>query len=226
MQDTRILVAAGRTLFRQGLVAMIAAAPGFTVVGDAADADEARRAAVRERPDLIVLDTELPCPDGGCDLVACLRAVCDRMAIVVLGEADRTAGSDSDGDSALRAEREHALLQGATAYLPARADAGELLRLLTAVAATLPHAASASDSPTDAPASARATNGPGSPRITEREQSIVAMIAQGLCNKEVAHRLGISTQTVKNHVSRLLEKLALADRTQLAVYAVEHKFEF
>jgi DNA-binding NarL/FixJ family response regulator len=52
------------------------------------------------------------------------------------------------------------------------------------------------------------------------------MIAQGLCNKEVAHRLGIGTQTVKNHVSHLLEKLALADRTQLAVYAVEHNFEF
>jgi DNA-binding NarL/FixJ family response regulator len=226
MQNTRVLVAAGRALFRQGLAALIGAAVGFAVVGEAADADEARRLAVRERPELIVLDTELPCVDGGCDLIACLRAVCERSAIVVLGEADRAANSEEEGESALRAEREHALLQGATAYLPARADAGELLRLLTTLAATLACAVAEPGAQAEGGTQARQAAVNGSGRITEREQTIIVLIAQGLCNKEVAHRLGISTQTVKNHVSRLLEKLALADRTQLAVYAVEHKFEF
>src|SRR5437588_686435 len=125
-----------------------------------------------------------------------------------------------------RAERAHVLGQGATAYLPARADAGELLRLLAAVAET--HGCRDDDARAQADAGAPARQGAagGSSRITEREQTIIVMIAQGRCNKEVAHRLGISTQTVKNHVSRLLEKLALADRTQLAVYAIEHNFEF
>src|SRR5205823_4997519 len=60
------------------------------------------------------------------------------------------------------------------------------------------------------------------PVVTERERAVIGLIAQGLCNKEIAQRLNISTQTVKNHVSRLLEKLDCADRTQLAVYALEH----
>jgi len=229
-------VAAGRTLFRQGLAALIAGADGLALAGEAADADEARRVAARELPDLIVLDAELPCHEGGCDVVACLRATCGHTAIVVLGEADRAAASEEQAESALREERAHALRQGAAAYLPARADAGELVRLLyTLAAGTLcadsaaadPNSDGAGERAPDAIAGSRAdAAGPGRHRITDRERAIVVMIAQGLCNKEIAHRLAISTQTVKNHISRLLEKLELADRTQLAVYGVEHHFEF
>ncbi len=226
MAEIRVLIAAGRTLFRQGLTALICSYPGFHVVGGAADADEARRFAVRERPDLILLDIELPCTEGGCDIVACLRAACAHTAIVVLGEADRTAGSEEEAESALREERAHAMMQGAAAYLPARADAGEMRRLLTAVAATVTKSDASPGSLPTVDSQPRSASGPRINPITEREREIIVMIAQGLCNKEVAHRLCISTQTVKNHVSRLLEKLALADRTQLAVYAVEHHFDF
>jgi DNA-binding NarL/FixJ family response regulator len=223
MATVRVLVAAGRTLFRQGLVALIASHVEFHVVSEAADGVEARRLTARELPDLILLDSELPNADGPCAIVTCLRAMAPRAAIVVLGEADKLAGSEAEAESALRAERSAALSQGAVAFLPARADSSELLRLLIAAAAT--RACTDDEGDAAAPLGVAERNG-GRRRITEREQSIIAMIAQGLCNKEVAHRLGISTQTVKNHVSRLLEKLALADRTQLAVYAIEHKFEF
>ena len=228
MDVSTVLVAAERTLFRQGLVALIGAGPEFAVVGEAADADEARRISVREQPALIVLDSQLQRSEGACELVACLRAASPRTAVIVIGEADLAAGSEAEADGALRAERTLVLNQGAVAYLPARADSGELLRLLTAVAAT--RACDESEAGGGHVAgqvrAAPAPAGSARRRITERERSIIAMIAQGLCNKEVAHRLGIGTQTVKNHVSHLLEKLALADRTQLAVYAVEHHFEF
>lgn len=220
MNNRRLIIAAERTMFRQGLAALIAADGRFEVAGDAADCDELRRLASRESPDLIVLDSDLP-PSEGCDVIACLRALCPRAGIIVLGEADRNVASETEADDALRAERARVLSDGAIAYLPARADCGELLRLLCAVAAArdCPEGDGALDGN-------RVSGGSGRHRVTERERTIVAMIAQGLCNKEIAHRLGISTQTVKNHVSRLLEKLALADRTQLAVYAVEHDFEF
>ena len=227
MEIATVLIAAERTLFRQGLVALIASWPGFAPVGEAADAYEARRISDREQPDLVVLDSELQRAEGACDLVACLRAGNPSTAIVVIGEADLAAGSEAEAESALRAERARVLSQGAIAYLPARADSRELLRLLTAVAAT--RACKEGDGAGSVDGHAKPTPGPHASvrrRITERERSIIAMIAQGLCNKEVAHRLGIGTQTVKNHVSHLLEKLALADRTQLAVYAVEHHFEF
>ncbi len=224
MTQIRTIIAAERTLFRQGLVALVGADQLFVVVGEASDPDEARRTAEREHPELIVLDSDLTRAEGGCEIVSRLRAACPAAAIVVLGEADRTSSPEAAAEEALRSERAQARGQGADAYLPARADRSELLRVLSAATATKKCA----DDDGHA-----ASNIPHWPvrsghrhRITEREQAIVALIAQGLCNKEVAHRLGISTGTVKNHVSHLLEKLALADRTQLAVYAVEHHFEF
>lgn len=65
-------------------------------------------------------------------------------------------------------------------------------------------------------------DGANQPRITEREQEILTLITSGLSNKEIAHRLAIQTQTVKNHVSKLLEKLKMDDRVQLAVYNIDH----
>ena len=190
MQHTRVVVGAGRTLFRQGLAALIAAETGFVVVGEAADADALRRLAEREQPDLILVDSDLPCPEGGCDFIACVRATCGQAQIVVLGEADRAVHSEAEAESALRAEREHALLQGASAYLPARADAQELLRLLTALSPI--EAGGGQDTVNLTPPVPRASGsaGPATHQITERERAIIAMIAQGLCNKEVAYRLG------------------------------------
>jgi DNA-binding NarL/FixJ family response regulator len=223
MSETRVMVAAERTLFRQGLAALIDGYADFVVVGEGASADEARRITLHERPDIIVLDSALLRAEGACDLVMCLRADCPHAGIVVIGEADLAAESEEEAEIALREERSQVLQKGALAYIPARVDQSELLRTLSHVTATLRDEQS--------PAAAHAHDagiGNGSPRhkITERERAVIAMVAQGMCNKEVAHRLGISTQTVKNHVSHLLDKLALADRTQLAVYAVEHHFEF
>lgn len=92
-------------------------------------------------------------------------------------------------------------------FVPITASGGELLRVIRA-----------SHVCDDIPALPRRDT----TALTERELTIVELLADGLSNKEIAHRLGIGAQNVKNHISHLLEKLGFVDRTQLAVYAVEH----
>lgn len=227
MKPIRLVIAERRTLFRQGLAALLSADPDFVVVGEAADADEARRVCARVLPDLILLDAALPNGDevDGLAAIAGLRVCCPRASLIVIGEAGDTPESGrrvaSDrAETAAQTERRHALQLGAAAYVRPTVDYTELLRSLRAIGA-----ADRAQEDTFNEAAGRENAGgeiTGEARIhlTEREQAVIGLIAQGLCNKEIAHRLGISTQTVKNHVSHLLEKLALADRTQLAVYAI------
>jgi two-component system nitrate/nitrite response regulator NarL len=233
MSRIRLVVAEGRTLFRQGLVALLSTEADFVVVGEAANAEEAHRTCLHVLPDLILLDATLP--GGDCaerlDIVTRLRACCPLAAIVVLGEAEPLEAEDSAGAMTAQIERHRAHYLGAAAYLHAGLDHGELVRALRTVAAARPGTDVNSDSTIaeglHQPRSAGTeySSEPGSisskSSLTERESAILVLIAQGLCNKEIAYRLGISTQTVKNHVSHLLEKLALADRTQLAVYTLE-----
>jgi DNA-binding NarL/FixJ family response regulator len=229
MKPVRLVIAEGRTLFRQGLAALLRAEADF-VVSEAGDAAEARRVCLRVQPDLILLDAALPDGAGhdGLAVTASLRVHCPQAAIVVIGEAEGAAAPAAE--SREEWERRRALQAGAAAYLRPTVDQAELFRTLRTAAAvrggddSLSSLSPAEIAPGDA--ASPETGADGKPVITERERAVIALLAQGLCNKEIAHRLGISTQTVKNHVSHLLEKLALADRTQLAVYAIEHHFEF
>ncbi len=239
MAKIRLVVAEGCTLLRQGLVALLNAEADFAVVGEASDAEEAHRVCLHALPDLILLAASLPGADRAerLDVITRLRACCPAAAVVVLGADDLALAADAAHQAALQVERNRALFLGAAAYLHVGLDHTELARALRAVAAARLCADHENNvAPTQeedrlrAGSDACGTN-PGSggfdlpkSHLTERESAIVVLIAQGLCNKEIAHRLGISTQTVKNHVSHLLEKLALADRTQLAVYALEQGF--
>src|SRR5690348_5586387 len=113
MIELRVLVAAERTLFRQGLVALVESHAEYAVVGEGANADETRRIAAHECPDVILLDSELIEAESPVDLVMVLRAQCPNAAIVVIGEADLAAGSETEADSALKEERTRVLQEGA-----------------------------------------------------------------------------------------------------------------
>jgi DNA-binding NarL/FixJ family response regulator len=207
VQRIRLVVVEQRTLFRQALVALLKGEPDMEIVGEAAGADEARLLCLRTAPDAILLDESLLCPEieQELNLFSRLTAAAPAAALVVMGRA-----GDTTDLSTATVERARTLQEGATAYVCATIDHAELARCIRNAVQHHRH---------EAPALPISSN---EMHVTERERAVAALIATGLCNKEIAQRLGISTQTVKNHVSHVLEKLALADRTQLAVYALEH----
>jgi two-component system nitrate/nitrite response regulator NarL len=221
MQSTLFAVIAdSRTLFRQGLAALLVAG-GVEVVGEAADGDDLLRACRHCKPHVIVLAANMLQPSGEPNAIEQARACCPEASVLVIGEAG--AAPIWDGDSTLEArereERAAALARGADAYLSASVENGVLLRAVRWLADGDGEEAHTSD---DAELRLLVPLTGMTCAVTDRERAILALISHGMSNKEIAHRLGIHTQTVKNHVSHLLEKLAFADRTQLAVYAVEN----
>lgn len=216
MKPVRVVVAEERSLFRQGIGALIrliqpdlcGADPSYDVVGEAGSLETLRMVCARVSPDLVVMSARLAgAASDWSRVVACLQDDARRVSVILLGEEPNEIG----------AARRLAAQAGAVAYLPVTVEREELARALR-FAVTGPPGGEEPSPPLHRRAGA-------SHPITERERAIIHLVTHGLCNKEIACRLGIGAQTVKNHVSHLLEKLALADRTQLAVYALEHGLE-
>jgi len=222
MQKIHLVIAEGRTLFRQGLAALLCAEPDLVVVGEAGNNAEARQVCARLMPDVILLDASLPNTEGGDCLEAIppLRVCCPESVILVIGEAGVIANaSENEAERAAQTERRRALQMGAAACVRVVADHGELVRIIRELAARRALAIKDLPEPEGTPDSTE--TGLRHP-LSERERMILALLTQGLCNKEIAHRLGIRPQTVKNHISHLFDKLDLADRVQLAVYALKN----
>ncbi|MCS6776943.1 MAG: response regulator transcription factor [Chloroherpetonaceae bacterium] len=192
----RIVLVEDRILFRQGLAALIHAETDLEVAGEACDVDEARRICSRTRPEIIVISERLLWQEHTPSARAILEACCPGTVLVTL--RDHSPATDTVPGS----------MELPTLY--ADRDRLAFIRALRALASGTRYR--------HLPASL-------SPTITRREREILHMLVQGLSNKEIAQRLALRTQTVKNHVSRLLNKLCLVDRTQLAVYALEHHLD-
>lgn len=223
MKPIRLVIAEARTLFRQGLAALLASEADLEIVGEAGNAEEARRLCTRVQPDVILLDAVLPHGDepDGLAAIAGLRVCCPHAAILVIGEAGEASLpgltlSEEQVRAAAQVERQRALSLGAMGYVRATIDAGELARTIHALVSEAAGESSALQA-IEAHAGCRKR-----PLITERDQAVMELIAQGLTYKEIASRLGISLQTVKTHVGNMLKRLELADRTQLALYALTH----
>ena len=175
------------------------------VVGEAADGDEAVAAAERLEPDVVLMDLVMPGTDG----VEAIRRLRERgvsSRVIVLT-------SFVDDDKLFPAVR-----AGAAGYLLKNVQPQELVSAIRAV--------HAGESPVDPAVAGRllaevAAPSPG-PRqpLTAREREVLVLIARGLPNKLIARDLGVSEKTVKTHVSSILGKLGLTDRTQAALYAV------
>jgi len=202
-----VVVADDQELVRDGLALVLASAPGIQVVGVAADGAEALALVRAHRPDVVLLDIRMPGTDGLTALPAIL-AEFPAVRVLMLTTYD----VDEYVLEALRGGAAGYLLKdvprdGLTAAVLAAA-AGDTL-LDPSVARRLAGA----PPPRTPPDLARATG-----RLTPRERDILAEVAQGWSNREIAERLFLSEATVKTHVAHVLEKLSARDRVQLAVW--------
>jgi NarL family two-component system response regulator LiaR len=203
----RLLIVDDHAVVRQGLRFLCEQEPDIEVVGESATGAVAVSMARAARPDVVLLDLFLPDRDGVAVLTE-IHGVDPGIAVVML--------TSSPDDAHLVA----AVRAGATSYLLKTAEIGEVLATIRAAArgeSTLPPAVA-----TRLLNAMRTQGRPDDPlqRLTPREADVLACLADGQPNREIARALLISEETVKTHVSSILTKLGLADRTQAAIYAL------
>jgi DNA-binding NarL/FixJ family response regulator len=215
-QPLRIVIADDQAIVREGLVQLLGGLSGIEVAGAAADGEQALALVAQHHPDAILLDLHMPVLDG---IGATRRLVAEHpeVAIVVL----TTYVDDESVREALRA--------GARSYLTKDADRTEIATALRAAAGGLtvfdPRVHATLLAATSAPAVPVADSSPlADPPdgLTHREVEILALIAQGLNNPEIAERLFLSNHTVKTHINRIFAKTGSRDRVAAIAYAQTH----
>jgi DNA-binding NarL/FixJ family response regulator len=207
-EPVRVLVADDHALFRDGLRGLLQSTPEFELVGEVETGAAAVDCAARQRPDLILMDLQMP-GMGGVEATRRIIQAQPHVRVLVMTMFD----DDASVFAAMRA--------GALGYLLKGARYPEVLRALRAVAS-----GEAIFSPAIAArlsqyfARAPSTRLPGAfPELSAREQEVLTLIAQGLGNPAIAARLDIRPKTVRNHVSSVLSKLQVADRAEAALRA-------
>ena len=199
----RILIADDHAVVRQGLRMFLGLDPDLDVVGEAVDGAEALRLARELKPDVVLMDLLMPEMDG-IRATAAIRTELPDVEVVAL----TSVFDDSSVIGAVRA--------GAIGYLLKDTQADELCRAIKAAAA-----GQVQLSPRAAARLMREVRAPESPEsLTERETSVLRLLARGKANKEIARELHIGEQTVKTHVGNILAKLGVQSRTQAALHAV------
>ncbi|HET7686457.1 MAG TPA: response regulator transcription factor [Candidatus Limnocylindria bacterium] len=204
----RVLLADDHPVYRDGLRLTLDGWEAATLVGEAADGDAAVQLAARLRPDVILMDLQMP-GRSGVEATRAITAADPAVAVVVLTMFE----DDAMVVAALRA--------GARGYLLKGATRDELRRAIVAAAsgAAILGPAVADRLTTLLTDAGRAA--PPFPDLTDRERQVLELVAQGRANPDIARRLGISEKTVRNHVSLILDKLAVGGRSEAIVRARE-----
>ncbi|MGW9210394.1 response regulator [Embleya sp. NPDC055664] len=226
----RVLVVDDQELVREGIASLLGIQPGITVIGAVSDGRQAVAVAVAEHPDVILMDVRMPVLDGVA-AVAQIRERAPLCRVIMLTTFD----DDEYVTDALRAGAVGYLLKNlpsaqlAAAVRLARAGVAQLDASITRrLAANLaraepePRPVDAVVSLPEARSGSGSGSGPGPGVLTERETAVLRLIATGSTNREIASRLYLSEGTVKNHISRILSRLGLRDRTHAAIYAHDH----
>jgi NarL family two-component system response regulator LiaR len=210
----RVVIADDHRVVRDGLCYLLGQEPGVEVVGEAGDGRQAVDVVAATRPDVLLLDLYMPGLDGHAVLAALRDAPLSdnqhRPAVVVLTSA-------TDDEHLIRAVQ-----AGATSYLLKTAPAEDVIAAVRDAAA-----GTASLSPDLLTRLTQALRRPPPPDplqpLSPRERDVLALIARGHSNRQIARDLAIGEQTVKTHVRSILAKLGLQDRVQAAIFALRHQ---
>jgi two-component system, NarL family, response regulator DevR len=201
----RIVLCDDHELVRRGLRSVLQGVPGYEVVAEAGDADEALAAVEELRPDVVVMDVRLPARSG---IEACrdIRSAHPETRVLIL-----TSYAD---DEALFSS----IMAGASGFVLKQVRGADLVGAIREVAA----GRSLLDPSVTARVLARlrdgATAGPGGDQLTEQERKILDLVAEGLTNRQIAEQVFLAEKTVKNYVSNILMKLGLSRRAEVAAY--------
>jgi len=192
-----VLIVDDQDLVREGLRMLLEAEPDLSVAGEAGNGGQALAQARRLDPDVILMDVRMPEMNGIEATTRLVQAGC-RARVLMLTTFN------------LDEYVYHALKAGASGFLLKDASRERLTSAVRAAAAG------------ETLLAPGAAAGPSAGRLSERELDVVRLVAQGLSNAEIAARLHLSEATVKSHIARILAKLGLRDRVQVAVFAYEH----
>lgn len=204
---TRVLIVDDHPVFRDGLSGLLATLPDIVIVGSVGTAEEALDTVRQEAPDVVLMDLNLP-GTSGVEATRWVVAEAPATAVLVVTMVD-------DDDSVFAA-----LTAGARGYVLKGAPAGEISAAIRTIAAggAVFGAAIAARLVAGSAHPPAAVQAPGG-ELTKREREVLEILARGASNQQIARTLGLSLKTVQNHVSRILDKLQAADRTQAALRA-------
>ncbi|PJN55786.1 Transcriptional regulatory protein LiaR [Paenibacillus sp. GM2FR] len=216
----RLLIADDHAMVRRGLQVFLATQPDIEMVGEAANGEETLETAKHLNPDVVLMDLNMPILNG-IDTTARLKKEQPHIKVIVLT-------SFIDYDHVLPAIR-----AGARGYLLKDIEPEDLVAAIRRVnegqVELHPDAAGLLMTHVTSPAGADETSASGHQeeaaqldKLTRREQEVLQLIASGMNNREISEALYITEKTVKTHVSHLLDKLGVSDRTQAAIYALKH----
>lgn len=211
----RVLIVDDHALFRRGLEIVLAQEADITVVGEANDGVEAVAKAAELLPDIVLLDVRMP-RRGGIEACTAIKGVAPSARLIMLTMSDEEA------------DLYEAIKAGATGYLLKEIPPHEVADSVRAVyhGQSLISPAMASKLLTEFATmikGAGAEDQVPAPQLTDRELEVLKLVATGLNNRDIAKKLFISENTVKNHVRNILEKLQLHSRMEAVVYAVRKK---
>ncbi|WP_345893832.1 ribosome-associated translation inhibitor RaiA [Nocardioides sp. TF02-7] len=212
-EPVRVLVVDDQELFRRGLTMLLGTEPGIEVVGEASDGTEGTDLAIRSAPDVVLLDVRMP-KQSGIEACVAIKEALPTTKIVMLTSSDEEA------------DLYEAVKSGASGYLLKDSSIEEVAQGIRVVAEgqslISPSMAAKLIDEFKTMSKPERASGPAL-KLTDRELEVLRLVAKGLSNRDVAQRLAISENTVKNHVRNMLEKLQLHSRMEAVMYAVREK---